>query len=261
MDNKLKVVLIQSDLVWENPEENRINFTNKITGILQDVDLIILPEMFTTGFTMNANEVAETMKGHTVEWMQTIASQKKCAIIGSVVIKENDKLYNRALFVRPDGKVQSYDKHHTFTLAGEHKVYSQGKHQVLLEYKGWKICPLICYDLRFPVWSRNISDYDLLIYVANWPKVRITAWDTLLKARAIENMSYCIGVNRIGLDGNDHEYVGHSAAYDVLGNRIDDLDDETEGIAIVTLDKKDITTYRDKLGFLNDRDHFTFQEE
>ena len=261
MDHQLKVALIQSDLVWENPEENRINFTNKITGILEDVDLIVLPEMFTSGFTMNAKRVAEPMKGDTVKWMQTIANQKHCAIMGSVVIRENDAFFNRGLFVHPNGHIDHYDKHHTFTLAGEHQTYSAGKKQVIINYKDWKICPLICYDLRFPVWARNTHDYELLIYVANWPKTRVDAWDTLLRARAIENMSYCIGVNRVGFDGNNHEYVGHSAAYNVLGRQIDDLEKEQESISIVSLDKSELNDTREKLGFLKDRDVFTLEVE
>lgn len=253
--------MIQSDLVWENPEENRINLSNKITAILEQVDLIVLPEMFNSGFTMNAQTVAETMMGDSIKWMQKLAATKKAAITGSIVIEENGAYYNRALFVHPNGEIEHYDKHHTFTLAGEHKIYKSGQKQLIIDYKGWKICPLVCYDLRFPVWSRNILDYDVLIYMANWPKTRIDAWDTLLKARAIENMSYCIGVNRVGLDGNDHEYVGHSAAYDVLGRKIDALDAEAEDTAIVSLDKKDLNTYREKLGFLNDRDTFSLTVE
>jgi predicted amidohydrolase len=174
-----------------------------------------------------------------------------------LVVEENGYYYNRLLFVHPDGVVESYDKRHTFTLAGENEVYSAGTQKLIVNYKGWKICPLICYDLRFPVWARNVENYDVLIYVANWPKVRIAAWDALLKARAIENMSYCIGVNRVGLDGNNHEYSGHSAAYDVLGKRLDTIPTDKEAIEIVTLNKKDLEIYRMKLNFLEDRDEFS----
>ncbi|MEH6534899.1 MAG: amidohydrolase [Psychroserpens sp.] len=259
MQNELKIALIQSPLVWENPEQNRINFTDTISAIQEPVDLIVLPEMFTSGFTMNAEQVAETMSGETVSWMQQLARQRGTAITGSLVITENDSFYNRLLFVFPDGKILHYDKKHSFTLAGEHKVYQAGKHTLIVDYKGWKIKPLICYDLRFPVWARNTEDYDVLLYVANWPKVRISAWDTLLQARAIENMSYCIGVNRVGLDGNNYEYSGHSAAYDVLGNRLDDIPFGKEFVDIVTLDKDHISKYREKLGFLNDRDRFNLK--
>lgn len=258
-DNTLKIALIQSNLVWENPEENRINLTNKIITITEHVDIIVLPEMFTTGFTMNASEVAEHMNGDTVSWMQKMAQQKHAAIVGSVVIQDNDNFFNRLLFVRSSGEIETYDKRHTFTLAGEDEVYTAGTKKLIIDYKGWKICPLVCYDLRFPVWSRNVENYEVLIYVANWPKVRTNAWDALLKARAIENMSYCIGVNRIGLDGNDHEYSGHSAVYDVLGNRMDTIPYDQEAVEVVTLNKSDLENYRTKLNFLEDRDRFSLE--
>ena len=186
MQEELKVALIQSDLVWENPKQNRINFTGKMNSIDKDVDLIILPEMFSTGFTMHPEKVFETMQGETIAWIKETAQEKQVAVTGSLIIKENNHYYNRLLFVYPDGTVKTYDKRHTFTLVGEDKVYTAGSKKLLVDYKGWKICPLICYDLRFPVWARNVENYDLLIYVANWPKPRITAWDALLKARAIE---------------------------------------------------------------------------
>ena len=259
MTQQLTIALIQTDLVWENLEENRLRFTEKINSISDAVDLIILPEMFTSGFTMNAETVAETMDGITVAWLQRLAKDKNAAITGSIVIKEDDAFYNRLLFTQPNGHVESYDKRHTFTLAGEHKVYKAGKEKVIIEYLGWYICPLICYDLRFPVWARNVEGYDLLLYVANWPKPRINAWDALLRARAIENMSYCIGVNRVGIDGTGHEYPGHSAVYDVLGQRLDTIPKEKEAIEIVTLEKNHIKRYREKLGFLSDRDSFSLK--
>ena len=215
--------------------------------------------MFTSGFTMNATSVAETMKGDTINWLRQLANKSQAAITGSLVIVENDDYYNRLVFVEPSGRMTTYDKRHTFTLAGEHKVYTAGTEKVILDYKGWKICPMVCYDLRFPVWARNTEDYDLLLYVANWPKIRVNAWDILLKARAIENMAYCIGVNRVGLDGNNYEYSGHSAAYDVLGNRIDSIPESKEAIEVVTLEKNHITKYREKLGFLKDRDAFNLR--
>lgn len=246
-------------MVWENPSQNRLNFLNKIDSITQPVDIIVLPEMFTSGFTMNPKDVAETMQGETVSWIKSIASKKQAAITGSLIIKENDNYYNRLLFVHPNGEINSYDKRHTFTLAGEDKVYTAGTKKLIVAFKGWSICPLICYDLRFPVWARNTENYEVLIYVANWPKPRVNAWDALLKARAIENMSYCIGVNRVGLDANNHEYSGHSAAYDVLGNRLDTTPFDKEAISIVTLDKTELENYRNKLNFLNDKDEFTLK--
>jgi predicted amidohydrolase len=256
MQTSLTVALIQTHLVWENPEENRRLFNDKINAIKSNVDLIVLPEMFTSGFTMNAATVAESMDGTTLSWLKNIAKEKQATIIGSLVISENDNFYNRLVCVEPTGTITQYDKRHTFTLAGEHKVYTAGTEKLIVNFKGWKICPLICYDLRFPVWARNVEDYELLIYVANWPKIRTNAWDALLKARAIENMSYCIGVNRVGLDGNDYEYIGHSGAYDVLGHRMDNIPEGEEATEIVVLEKEYIKTYREKLNFLNDRDDF-----
>ncbi|MFP4844821.1 amidohydrolase [Winogradskyella sp. PE311] len=259
MENELKVALVQANLIWEDPIQNRTNFSEKINGISDSVDLIVLPEMFTSGFTMNATSVAETMDGETISWLKKISKQKQTAIIGSLVISENKNYFNRLVCVEPSGKITSYDKRHTFTLAGEHKIYTAGTEKVIFNYKGWEICPLVCYDLRFPVWARNIENYDLLIYVANWPKVRVSAWDSLLKARAIENMTYCIGVNRVGLDGNNYEYTGHSASFNVLGNRMDSIQESKETIEIITLKKEHISKYREKLGFLKDRDAFNLE--
>ncbi|MFI1745050.1 amidohydrolase [Thalassobellus sediminis] len=256
MENQLKIALVQSDLVWENPEQNRLNFSEKIKSISDSVDVIVLPEMFTSAFTMNASKVAETMHGDTVLWMQKEALKANAAIVGSFIISEENRFYNRLLFVEPSGKITHYNKRHTFTLAGEDKVFSAGDEKVIIEYKGWKICPLVCYDLRFPVWARNVEDYDVLLYVANWPKPRISAWNALLKARAIENMSYVIGVNRVGVDGVNMEYSGHSAVYDVLGNIQTNFTPNTEQIELVTLEKRHVEAYRSKLKFLNDKDDF-----
>ncbi|WP_372757365.1 amidohydrolase [Mariniflexile sp.] len=257
MQDQLKVAIIQSDLAWENPKQNRKLFSEKIKSIAKAVDIIVLPEMFATAFTMNAKAVAETMEGKTVSWMQKKALKTGAAIIGSLIILENNKYYNRLLFVEPSGSISTYDKRHTFTLAGEHKVFTAGSKKIILEYKGWKICPLVCYDLRFPVWARNVENYDVLIYVANWPKPRVVAWDTLLKARAIENMSYVVGVNRVGLDGLQIEYSGNSAVYDVLGNAISNIKPHKEQVEIITLERSHINYYRNKLKFLDDKDAFT----
>lgn len=257
MQNQLKIALVQSDLVWENPKQNRISFSNKIDEISDEVDVIVLPEMFTSAFTMEASKVAETMQGDTVLWMRKMASKTNAAIVGSLIISEENKYYNRLLFVEPSGKITYYNKRHTFTLAGEDKVFSAGNEKVIIDYKGWKICPLVCYDLRFPVWARNVENYDVLMYVANWPKPRISAWDALLKARAIENMSYVIGVNRVGVDGLNMEYSGHSAVYDVLGNIKTTFKPGKEQVEVVTLEKRHVEAYRNKLKFLNDKDTFT----
>lgn len=255
MAKELHFAVIQSELLWENPEQNRNNFSKKIAAISSDVDVIILPEMFTTGFTMTPENIDKGEGLNTVKWMQKKAMEKNAALIGSIVFQEDGLYYNRLWFVEPDGALYSYDKRHTFTLAGEDKVYARGEKNVLIEYKGFRLCPLICYDLRFPIWARNVVNYDVLLYVANWPKPRITAWDTLLKARAIENMAYCIGVNRIGKDNTGHEYPGHSAVYDCLGERISYS--ENEETIYATLTKEHLSTTREKLKFLDDRDEFT----
>ena len=251
----MKTVLIQTHIIWENPSENRRILEEKINSITGSIDLIILPEMFTSGFTMQPNLVAETMNGETISWLQNIAKTKNCAITGSLVIAENNNFYNRMVFVFPNGEIQHYDKKHLFTLAGEDKVYTSGNEKVVVNYNKWKICLQVCYDLRFPVFSRNTEGYDLLIYVASWPKIRTNAWDILLKARAVENLSYVIGVNRIGTDNNNFEYIGHSQINDELGNSIIEPT-EKEDIFIATLEKSKMLETRNKLNFLNDRDEF-----
>ncbi|RMA65801.1 amidohydrolase [Ulvibacter antarcticus] len=258
MDN-LKVSIIQSHLHWENAVANRASLSEKIENISDDTNLIVLPEMFTTGFSMNAEMLSEEKEGETVQWMLSEAKKKNAAIIGSLIIKDQGKFYNRLYFVLPDGDYKYYDKRHTFTLAGEHNTFTAGDKHLIVNYKGWKICPLICYDLRFPVWARNTQEYDVLIYVANWPDKRIAAWDALLRARAIENMAYCVGVNRVGLDGNGHAYTGHSAIYDILGEQVSTTDFEREFVETIELKKEHITKNRKHLQFLNDRDAFTLE--
>ncbi|TDD99855.1 amidohydrolase [Flavobacterium cellulosilyticum] len=251
----MKIALIQSSLIWENPKANRNHFEEKINAITEKVDLIVLPEMFSTGFTMNPEIVFETMEGETIQWLQSIAKAKNSAITGSLVIKENNNFYNRLVFVFPSGEIEVFDKRHLFSLAYENECYTSGNHKLIVDYKGWKICPLICYDLRFPVFSRNTKNYDVLLYVANWPKARINAWDILLKARSVENICYTIGVNRVGFDDNNFEYNGHSQAVDFLGNYLLEPQ-ENEGAFIVELNKQALEKTRNKLGFLNDRDSF-----
>ena len=257
MSEKLNIAFIQANLSWEDAEANRKMFSEKIEKISNNVELIILPEMFTTGFSMNAENLAEETEAETLRWMQEIATSRATAITGSVIITENDHYYNRLFFVFPDGSYKLYDKRHTFTLAKEDETYTAGTERLIVDYKGWKICPLVCYDLRFPVWARNTVDYDLLIYVANWPEKRVNAWDALLKARAIENMSYCIGLNRTGEDGDGYVYNGHSAAYDPLGNEITELNRSDVFIAEFSIEKESLTEVRTKLKFLQDRDKFT----
>ena len=255
----MKVALIQSLLVWENPQANRNNFEEKINAISEKVDLIVLPEMFTSGFTMNPKDVCEAMDGETVLWLKLIAKAKNSAITGSLIIKENNNYYNRLVFVFPSGEIQFYDKRHLFTLAGEEKAYTAGKEKLIIDYLGFKICPLICYDLRFPVFSRNSEEYDVLLFVSNWPKPRINAWDALLKARAIENMSYTIGVNRVGIDNNKLEYNGHSQIIDFSGNYLLEPQ-KNDGVYYTKLHKNNLLDFREKFGFLNDRDAFTVSD-
>lgn len=257
MTCELHIVGIQADLVWENPKENLTYFEEKIKDLSKETDLVVLPEMFTTGFTMHPENVAETMDGNTVSWMKRMASKHQIAITGTLVIEDDKKYYNRLVFVHPSGEIETYNKRHSFTLAGEDKVYTSGNKKLIVDYKGWRICPLICYDLRFPAWSRNTENYDLLIYMANWPVKRIKAWDMLLKARAIENMSYTIGVNRTGKDANEYDYSGNSLIVDYLGEELSKLNKNEAGIMKATLAKTDQDKIRKKLGFLNDRDSFS----
>jgi len=252
----MQVALVQTTLEWENPSDNRALLDKKLSTISPHTDLVVLPEMFTTGFTMQPNSCAETMDGPTVEWMRRWAHQLQAALVGSVAMKDNGLFYNRLLFVTPEGGVSIYNKKHRFTLAGEDRVYEAASHRVIIDYNGWKICPLICYDLRFPVFSRNTEEYDISLYVANWPAPRIQAWDVLLRARAVENMCYTIGVNRVGIDGNGLEYPGHSQAVDCFGNYL--LSPQPlEEVFTVQLDKEKLVEARTRFPFLNDRDPFT----
>lgn len=257
MAENLKIALLQADLVWEDAEANRNLFEEKIRKLSPETELIVLPEMFSTGFSMNAESLAEPAGGPSLEWMKQMAAEKDAAVTGSLIVSEDGHFFNRLYFVRPDGAFEKYDKRHTFTLAKENETYDSGTERLIVTYKGWRICPLVCYDLRFPVWSRNTEDYDVLIYVANWPSMRVQAWDALLKARAIENMCYCIGVNRVGEDGNGHPYSGHSAVFDLLGNQLNRNTGEEEFEEELSLDREYLEETRDKFRFLQDRDKFT----
>lgn len=254
MDKRLKTALLQFQLVWEDPEANRSAFAKIIDSISDEVDLIVLPEMFTTGFSMSPANIPVDEGKKTLAWMQEIAKRKNAAIMGSLPYYEMGQYTNRLFFVKPNGSFEQYDKRHTFTLAGENKVYGSGRQKVLVNFRGFKICPMICYDLRFPVWARNVDHYDVLVYVANWPKARIHAWDILLAARAIENMSYCIGVNRIGTDGVKLQYPGHSAIYDALGKPL--VFSQKEDVLYGELSMDHLQNTRGKLKFLDDMDRF-----
>ncbi|MCX2745910.1 amidohydrolase [Mangrovivirga sp. M17] len=256
----LRITVIQSKLYWHQPDANRAMFEEKVWQIKNGTDIIILPEMFTTGFSMEAIHLAETLNGPTHKWMKQIASQTKACITGSIICKDGADIFNRLLWVYPDGKTEYYDKRHLFSMAKENTRFSAGNQRLIVEYKGWKICPMICYDLRFPVWSRNVKNqnelvYDLLIYVANWPQVRVNAWESLLKARAIENLSYCIGVNRVGDDGNNVPYSGSSMVLDPKGETTWYNDGE-EMIHEATLSGNDLLKFRDKFPTHLDADNF-----
>ena len=252
----MKIAVFQTKLAWENPAVNRKFIEEYFLNEDEPFDLFILPEMFTSGFTMNPSAVAEPMDGETMTWLKGLAKAKNCAITGSLVIKEDGNFYNRMVFIFPSGEVQFYNKRHLFTLAGEEKVYTKGTKKVIVNYNNWNICLQVCYDLRFPVLVRNVENYDLILYVANWPKPRINAWDSLLKARAIENMCYTIGVNRIGEDANQLEYPGHSQVIDFLGNNMLNCESDL-GVFVCELDKDQQLATRQKLNFLNDKDDFS----
>ncbi len=248
----MKIALLQSDLMWHNPAANRSNFAKMIDQMAEDVELVLLPEMFTTGFTMNPKDVAETMHGDTINWMTTIAAEKNIAIGGSMVIVENDKYYNRFVWINPDGGLHKYDKRHLFNLAGEGDAYLCGNEKSIVSYKGLRFCLNICYDLRFPAWSRNKEDFDCLIYVASWPSTRILHWQTLLRARAIENQCYVLAVNRLGVDENNFQYNGHSTAISYDGSTL--IESADPGILYAQIDKSAMNQYKEKLPFFRDAD-------
>ncbi len=258
----LAVTIVQANLAWHAIERNLALFSATIAAIDQKTDLIVLPEMFTTGFTMDAAAHAETMHGSALTHMTKWAKSRNAAVCGSLIIDVKGQFFNRFVFVRPDGDVEHYDKRHRFRLAGEVEHYSGGDRQKIIEWRGWRLCPMVCYDLRFPVWSRNcpVLNYELLLYVANWPSRRHHAWETLLRARAIENLSYVAGVNRTGTDGNDLPYRGGSAIIDFLGHDLADLGDRA-GVATVTLDKAALAKFREKFPFHIDADTFSILQD
>lgn len=257
--NPLTLALIQTELIWEDSTANRAHLEEKINQISEKVDLIMLPEMFTTGFTMNAKENAEVKGTTTHKWMQQMAKQHSCAIVGSYITREGSLFFNTLTWVDESGMENFYRKKHLFRMADEHKHFHAGIERIIIDYKGWKICPLICYDLRFPEWSRNkfskktnALDYDLLLYVANWPATRAIAWTSLLQARAVENLCYTAGVNRIGVDGNDVEYSGNSAVFDFKGNQM--IRGENDEILISKISKDSLEEYRSKFPAYLDAD-------
>lgn len=260
MTQSLRVTLVQADLAWHDPETNRRRF-DRLTAPLQgETDVVVLPEMFTTGFTMATREMAEPEEGPTVQWMRGLAARLNAVVAGSVVTEAQGRYFNRLIWMRPDGTHATYDKRHLFRMAQENQHFSSGTQRLTVDVAGWKVCPLVCYDLRFPVWSRNRpgtdEHYDVLLYCANWPERRRYAWQTLLRARAIENLSYCIGVNRVGKDGADIAYAGDSVALDFLGQPVV-ADLHGEVVHTVALDHASLTAFRGKFPAHLDADPFT----
>jgi len=254
----LRVTIIQSNLHWENIEANLKMFSEKISSIQEETDLIVLPEMFSTGFTMNNKPLAEKIGGRTFEWMKKMAKEKSCVVTGSIIIEEKKKYYNRLIWMLPNGKFKTYNKRHLFRYAGEEKYYSAGKKKLIVDLKGWKICPMICYDLRFPVWIRNKNnEYDILIFVANWPERRNYPREALLLARAIENQSYVVGVNRVGKDGGAINHSGDSVFINPQGEVIGKAKPNEETVMAVSLSYSALDEWRKKFPAWMDADKFT----
>ena len=252
--HNLKVTLVQTELHWENVDANLAMFTQKLSAIEKEsTHLIVLPEMFSTGFSMNAKHLAEKENGKTIQWMAQQANNKNAVITGSIIFEEDGKYYNRLIWMRPDGTFEYYNKRHLFSMGNEHLHYSAGDKKIITELNGWKICPLVCYDLRFPVWSRNhfikendtpIGEYDLLLYIANWPERRNHPWKTLLLARAIENQCYVAGLNRIGADGNNIIHSGDSAVINAKGEIISTIPAHKNYISTIELNYNELINFR-----------------
>lgn len=253
----MRVAAIQADLIWGDGSANRMNFESVIEH-LTDVDLVVMPEMFTTGFYTQPEGVAEKAQTDTLEWLKETSARKGFALAGSVAVEEDGKYFNRFYFVQPNGQWTKYDKRHAFTFGGEHLHYTGGTERVVVEYMGWKILLQVCYDLRFPVFSRNLGDYDMALYVASWPVPRIGVWDTLLKGRAIENLAYVIGCNRVGNDPAC-EYNGSSAIIDFKGEPMTETTTGQEAVLRATLDKSELEAFRAKFPALNDADKFKIE--
>lgn len=256
----MRLTIVQTSLVWENPNLNRQMLTGKLAALRGLTDVIVLPEMFNTGFSMNAPALAEPMDGPSMQWLRSTASDLNAAITGSFICVEEGQYFNRLVWMFPDGRFEVYDKKHLFGFFGEDEHFSPGQKRLMIEWRGARICPLICYDLRFPVWSRNTpSDpFDLLIYVANWPLRRSHHWRALLLARAIENQAFVAGVNIVGKDGNGLEYSGDSAIVDFAGQTLCQISGQ-EGVFTAELSLPELQSYRQQLPFLKDADAFALR--
>ena len=258
MAEELRISMIQSHIIWEDQEENLCYYGELLRRVSGRTDLAILPETFTTGFSMDVARLADPMEGKTIATVKAWASKYGMAVMGSFLCQEGDRYFNRAFFITPEGEVTTYDKHHLFRMADEHKSFTPGEKLTIVEYKGWKICMQVCYDLRFPVWTRNVNNaYDLLIYVANWPEVRKKAWKVLLHARAIENMAYVCGVNRVGVDGKGLTYRGDSMVIDPKGKKIATAGKREEITRTCVIKKSELEAFREKFPAWKDADSFT----
>ena len=258
-DTNLNITIIQTELAWEQTDRNLDHFYSRISEVSEETDLVILPEMFTTGFSMQPEKLAESTQGKTLKWMQSVAAEKNITLTGSLIVKEKNNYYNRLFVVGPKGDYKIYDKRHLFRMGEENQQYTAGNNRVIVNLGTWRILPLICYDLRFPVWSRNQNDYDLSIYIANWPEVRRHVWRTLLMARAMENQVYIAGVNRIGKDGNGLTYSGDSMVVDPRGNILTNTKPHQESIETVSLSLDELNRFREKFPVGKDADDFVIK--
>ena len=255
---KLRVTLVQQSLAWHDPASNRAHLDALLAPLAKHTDLIVLPEMFTTGFSMEVEKLAEPVNGPTSQWLAGKAQELNAAITGSLITRDGEHCYNRLLWAAPGAGMRHYDKRHLFRMANEHQVFAPGSEPLSVEWRGFRVCPLVCYDLRFPVFSRRRAqlEYDLLLYVANWPGVRRKAWQALLKARAIENLAYVVGVNRIGRDGNDITYSGDSVVHDFLGDPLAELGGES-AVTTVEIDAEPLKAFRERFPAHLNADRFT----
>ena len=254
----LRLRLVQADLHWHDAAANRAHLERLLRDAGPDADLVVLPEMFTTGFTMDTAGQAESMQGRSIDWLRSMARELGVTLTGSLIVRDGERCYNRLIWMPPAGAPGCYDKRHLFRMADEQRYFAAGRSRAVFRLGDWRVCPLICYDLRFPVWSRGVDAYDLLLYVANWPAARRSAWNTLLPARAVENLCYAAGVNRVGTDGKGIAYAGDTAACDFLGNTLVRADDR-EQILDVSLDGAALTRYREKFPAHLDADEFTLR--
>lgn len=252
MQNNLSIALIQTDLIWKDKKTNLSGIEQQISSINEEIDIVVLPEMFTTAFCVDDMSLAEDINGETVAWMKQIAKEKNCSVCGSILFKEDGNYFNRFLFVEPNGNISYYNKHHLFSLVDENKLLTKGSEKIVIDCRGWKIQPFICYDIRFPAWCQNDDNADVQLYVANWPSKRIHHWKLLLQARAAENQCYVVGVNRIGSDFYGNAHNGQSAAIDFTGKEICSASDKN-GIEIVKLSKENLEKHKERYPFWKDR--------